>query len=73
MAKYILDFTEKYNNKKSCVLIYVLTVLYTGLVGFYRIRVGAHFMSDVTIGGTMAYMAAQGGRHMFTLKTKKEA
>lgn len=67
------DLFEKFDNKKSRVLIYVFTVLYTGLVGFYRIRVGAHYMSDVTIGGTMAYMAAQGGRHMFTLKKKKEA
>ena len=65
------DLFEKYNNKKSRVLFYVITIAYTALVGIYRIRVGAHFMSDVTIGGTLAYICAQIGRHIFVLRNKK--
>ena len=67
----IPDLFEKYNNKKSRILVYVITIAYTALVGIYRIRVGAHFMSDVTIGGTLAYVCAQIGRHIFVLRNKK--
>lgn len=37
---------------------YILPIFYTGLVGFYRIVVGAHFMSDVLVGGTLAFLFA---------------
>ena len=67
----IPDLFEKYNNKKSRVLFYIITVLYTGLVGFYRIRVGAHFMSDVTVGGTLAYIGAQLSRYIFITRKQK--
>ena len=66
------DIFEKYNKKKYRILSYVITVAYTALVGIYRIRVGAHFMSDVTVGGTMAYVACQVSRHIFTLKKEEQ-
>ena len=66
------DIFEKYNTKKYRVMSYVITVCYTGLVGLYRIRVGAHYLSDVTIGGTMAYVAAQVARYLFVTRKQVE-
>ena len=65
------DIFEKFNSKKYRILSYVITVCYTGLVGLYRIRVGAHYLSDVTIGGTMAYLAAQVGRYLFVTRKNR--
>lgn len=65
------DIFEKFNSKKYRVLSYVITVCYTGLVALYRIRVGAHYLSDVTIGGTMAYLAAQVGRYLFVTRKNR--
>ena len=60
---------EKLNNKKGKLLCYLIPVLYTGLVAFYRIRVGAHFFSDVLVGGTLAFVFAELGRYfIFELK-----
>jgi membrane-associated phospholipid phosphatase len=65
------DLFEKFNNKKSKTILYISTVLYTALVGIYRIRVGAHFMSDVTIGGTLAYVSCQISRFIFITRKQK--
>lgn len=65
------DIFEKYNTKKFRILSYVITVCYTGLVALYRIRVGAHYLSDVTIGGTMAYLAAQVGKYLFVTRKNR--
>ena len=65
------DIFEKFNSKKYRILSYVITVCYTGLVGLYRIRVGAHYLSDVTIGGTIAYVAAQASRYIFITRKNK--
>lgn len=66
------DIFEKYNSKKYRVLSYVITICYTGLVGLYRIRVGAHYLSDVTIGGTIAYVASQVARYIFVTRKNKK-
>ena len=42
--------------------------MYTGFVAFYRIRVGAHFMSDVLIGGTLAYVLSEVGKYIFFVR-----
>lgn len=66
------DIFEKYNTKKYRIMSYIITVCYTGLVGLYRIRVGAHYLSDVTIGGTMAYVASQVARYIFVTRKNKK-
>ncbi len=50
---------EKFNNKKWKTIWYIIPVCYTGLVGFYRIVVGAHYLTDVLVGGTIAYVLAE--------------
>ena len=54
---------EKLNNKKGRLICYLIPILYTGLVAFYRIRVGAHFFSDVLVGGTLAFIFTEIGRY----------
>jgi membrane-associated phospholipid phosphatase len=52
---YLPFCLDKFNNKKSKILLNVLTVVFTGLVAFGRIIVGAHYFSDVLFGGTITY------------------
>ena len=54
---------DKLNNKKGKLICYLIPILYTGLVAFYRIRVGAHFFSDVLVGGTLAFIFTEIGRY----------
>lgn len=54
---------DKLNNKKGRLICYLIPILYTGLVAFYRIRVGAHFFSDVLVGGTLAFIFTEIGRY----------
>lgn len=49
---------RKYDTKGWRAFWYIVPIMYTGLVGFYRIVVGAHFMSDVLVGGTLAFLFA---------------
>lgn len=51
------DVLEKLNKKWIKALLYVVTIGFTGLVAVSRIVVGAHFMSDVLFGGTLAFAA----------------
>lgn len=46
------------------------TIVYTGVVGVSRIVVGAHFMSDVLFGGTIAFLAAMLFKEIFVDKCK---
>lgn len=51
------DLLEKWNKKWIKALLYVGTIGFTGLVAVSRITVGAHYMSDVLIGGTLSFVA----------------
>lgn len=64
------DIFEKLNNKKCRILCYIIPIFYTGLVAFYRIEVGAHFMSDVVVGGTLAFTTVSIFRYVFILRKK---
>ena len=44
---------------------YVVPITYTGLVAFFRVAAGAHFFSDVLVGGTMGFLAVQFFRWLF--------
>lgn len=49
-------------------LFYVIAVGYTAMVAISRIMVGAHFMSDVLFGGTIAFAASMLAREIFVCK-----
>jgi len=58
---------------KRKIWYYLIPVCYTGLVGFFRIAAGAHFFSDVLVGGTLAYLAVQVFRYVFLCRTRQKA
>ena len=49
-------------------LFYIIAVGYTAMVAISRIMVGAHFMSDVLFGGTIAFAASMLAREIFVCK-----
>ncbi|MDR0985460.1 MAG: phosphatase PAP2 family protein [Mycoplasmataceae bacterium] len=50
-----LPFTCKQcSGKKVRIALFVTAILGSAIVGFYRIRAGAHYLSDVTIGTLLA-------------------
>lgn len=58
---------------KRKVLSYVVPICYTGFVGFFRIAAGAHFFSDVLVGGTLAYLAVQIFRYIFLYRNRQKS
>ena len=56
---------DKLNKPRIKSLFYVGTKGYTAFVAISRILVGAHYMSDVLMGGTIAFVAAMLGKEMF--------
>lgn len=63
---------EKYNNRKWTIIWYLIPIIFTGLVGFSRILVGAHFLSDVLFGGTIAYVAAEFFKYIFIIRKETQ-
>ena len=63
---------EEFNNVKGKIISYAIPILYTGFVAFYRIRVGAHFMSDVLVGGPLAYVLSEVGKYFFFVRPSYE-
>lgn len=64
------DLFKRLNKRKYRILFYIIPIVYTGFVAFYRIRVGAHFMSDVVFGGTLAFTTVSIFRYVFILRKK---
>ncbi len=56
MIPTLFGFKEK-NKKGATLACWLVPILYTGLVAISRIMVGAHYMSDVTFGGTLAFVS----------------
>ncbi|MDD6302966.1 MAG: phosphatase PAP2 family protein [Bacillales bacterium] len=67
------DLFYRFNNKKTKIILYMITILYTASVGIFRIVCGAHYMSDVLFGGTLGFVAVMIFRYIFILRKKKEA
>lgn len=59
---------DKCNKKWVKITLYCATVCYTGLVAVSRIVAGAHYMSDVLFGGTIAFVGAIVMREIFVCK-----
>lgn len=67
------DVFSRFRTTKGKILSYVVPVCYTGFVGFFRIAAGAHFLSDVLVGGTLAYLAVQIFRYVFLCRNRQKS
>lgn len=65
------DLFRGLQTRKWKVLSYVVPVAYTGFVAFFRIAAGAHFFSDVLVGGTMGFLAVQLFRYIFLYRLRE--
>lgn len=59
---------EKFNKKGVKVALWIITISYTGIVAISRIIVGAHYMSDVLFGGTIAFLSVMLFRELIICK-----
>ncbi len=64
----MLNDTLRIRNKGVRALLWVCPVVITGLVAIGRIVVGAHFFSDVLVGGSFAFVCMIIAREIFVLK-----
>ena len=55
-------------NKGVRALLWICPILFTATVAISRIVVGAHFFSDVLVGGTIAFVCAMITREIFVCK-----
>ena len=55
MIPTLFGFKEQ-NKKGATLACWIVPILYTALVAISRIMVGAHYMSDVTFGGTLSFV-----------------
>ncbi len=55
-------------NKKRIAMLWIFSVVWTGIIAISRIMVGAHFFSDVLIGGTIGFLCVILGREIFICK-----
>lgn len=65
MLPEVVDFKHKKAGKIAC---WVTPIVITMLVAISRIVVGAHYMSDVTFGGTLAFVCMIIAREVFVCK-----
>ena len=66
------DLFKNLQTRKWKTLSYVVPIAYTGLVAFFRVAAGAHFLSDVLVGGTMGFVAVQFFRWLFLHRLRKK-
>ncbi len=64
MFKELLCITSR----KKTALLWIISIVWTGLVAVSRIMVGAHFFSDVLIGGTIGFVSVIIAREIFVCK-----
>lgn len=55
-------------SKKKAALLWCSATLWTGLVALSRIMVGAHFFSDVLVGGTIGFISVMLAREIFVCR-----
>lgn len=57
-------------SKRRRALLWCFAILFTGLVAVSRIMVGAHFFSDVLVGGTIGFAVCMVSREFFLTSRK---
>lgn len=59
---------EKFATKRARFALWASCITYTGIVAIARIVAGAHYMSDVLVGGSIAFGGAMISREIFICK-----
>lgn len=59
------DLFKSLQTGKWKALSYAIPIAYTVTVAFFRVAAGAHFFSDVLVGGSMGFLAIQFFRYLF--------
>ena len=67
-ALIMLNSTLKPAKKGVRAAFWIIPVIFTGLVALSRMMVGAHFMSDVLMGGTFSFVLMIISREIFIFK-----
>ena len=68
MLPDIIDFKSEKSKKGVKIACWIIPIAITMLVAISRIVVGAHYMSDVTFGGTFAFVCMMIAREIFICK-----
>lgn len=68
MLPDVIDFKSEKSKKGVKIACWVIPIAITMLVAISRIVVGAHYMSDVTFGGTLAFVCMIIAREVFVCK-----
>ena len=57
-----------WTSKKKNALLWIVSIVWTGAVALSRIMVGAHFFSDVLVGGTIGFLSVMLAREILVYK-----
>ena len=68
MLPDVIDFKSEKSKKGVKIACWIIPIAITMLVAISRIVVGAHYMSDVTFGGTIAFVCMIIAREIFVCK-----
>ncbi len=68
MLPDVIDFKSEKSKKGVKIACWIIPIAITMLVAISRIVVGAHYMSDVTFGGTLAFVCMIIAREIFVCK-----
>lgn len=79
MIPTLFNFKEQ-GKKGATLACWIVPIVYTALVAISRIMVGAHYMSDVTFGGTLSFVCCVlmweiyicKGKHFFAVFPQKK-
>ncbi len=66
------DLFRSWRTKRRKTLAYAVPIAYTMAVAFFRVAAGAHFCSDVLVGGTMGVVAVQFFRWLFLCRLREK-
>ena len=55
-------------SRKKIALLWIISIVWTGIIAVSRIMVGAHFFSDVLVGGTIGFLSVILAREIFVCK-----
>lgn len=62
------NILKSWNKRWVKIVVWTATIAFTGLVAVSRMVVGAHFMSDVLVGGTLSFLAIIISQEVFVYK-----